>query len=142
MGWFSEIWFRIMAAGRGCGNCRRICLRPHPGHKLGIVACHIWTHLFGGKTPPCNLCPRLSFALCRQIPCARLEQAFVEPHHAKRCRGTRRCAQEHTVYDGVTHWEEHYFQCTVMPLEYGARSIKLQCSAIKASGFAAAACCC
>jgi len=40
-------------------------------------------HLLGGKTPPCSLRPRPLLALCRQIPCARLEQTFVESRRAK-----------------------------------------------------------
>ena len=133
MGWFSEIWFQIMAAGRGFGQCRRLCLRPHPGHKLGIVACHIWTHLFGGKTPPCSLHQITDeYSLFAGRFLARLEQAFVEPQRAKRCRGARRCAQEHTVV----------FRRRRGQICVGDKSAVSSCPAIKASGFAAAACCC
>ena len=101
-----------------------------------LLAASLWR-----EDTPLQPRPFLIFALCRQIPCARFGQAFVESQHAKQCRGDRRCAQEHTVYDGTTHWEEHYFQYTVMSLEYGVKGIKLRCPAIKAScGFAPTAC--
>jgi len=63
---FSIIWFRDHGSGeRLWRKLEALPWRPYPRGQLGIVAWHIWQHIFGVKISPRCYRPRLSAALFR-----------------------------------------------------------------------------